>query len=475
MNKEKIIIDFKNKGGSITCAPNILKLLREKFSVTNPVYIKRRFDPRKYVVTPSGAFQLGLWYEIKSYLDTLKFPTSITVTPEFKAQFQPKIPYDKIETIQGFTYYDYQEEMIRQFLENGRGIGMLGTSGGKTLICGGFCKTLLVKNPTAKILIIVPNIGLLNQTYRDFTEKFSIDDVTIWGGGAIPDDSKSIMIANTQILLSDIKASVKRLKHYNYVIVDEVHTIGDRNNKINKVIYNIDTPNKFGLTGTMPDKLLAAWNIIGKIGPILLEESSYDIRKKGTATEVEVKVIICKHGKIPKIIDIDPNKPTAHYDNESLYLYTHKERNDFIMNLAEKLDGNVLILVDKLIHGNKLSMYKTKKKSFFVNGSMPVPERKAIQDRMEVEDDIIVTAMTQIFSTGISINNIKYVIFTAIGKSNIRVSQSIGRSMRLHPNKKKSYIFDIADNSPYSLSHLRIRLELYKEEKIDYTIKKIKL
>lgn len=475
MGKESVIVDYKNKGGLLKCSPTLLNILRAKFSVTNPVYTRRRFEPRKYAVTPSGAFQLGLWHEIKGALDELPYPVLTSETSEFKAQFSPKIPYDKIEEIPGFTYYEYQREMIKQFLENGRGIGILGTSGGKTLICGGFCKTILAKNPKAKILIIVPNIGLLSQTHGDFVDKFGIDNITMWGGGLLPDLTKNIVVSNSATLYSDVKASVQRFQDYDYVIVDEVHTIGDRSNKINKVIHNIKTPNKFGMTGTLPDKMLAAWNIIGKIGPILIEETSYNIRQKGTATEVEVKVFLCKHGKVPTLIPIDPNKPTSYYDNESLYLYTHKGRNDLIMKIAEKLNGNVLILVDKLIHGEALSKYKSKKKLYFINGSMPVPDRKAIQDQMEVQDDIIAVAMSQIFSTGISVNNIKYVIFVAIGKSNIRVCQSIGRTMRKHKNKSKSYIFDIADNTEYSMDHLKKRLGLYKEEKIVYSIKSINL
>lgn len=475
MIKERIVIDFKNKSGQIICAPHVLRLLREKFSVKNPVYTQRHFDPRKYAITPSGAFQIGLWFEIKSYLDEQYLPTSVETTTDFRKNYSPKIEYDKIETIPEFTYYDYQEEMIRQFLENGRGIGILGTSGGKTLICAGLCKTILAKKNDAKILIVVPNTGLLMQTYGEFVDKFMVTDVTTWGNKTLPDTSKNILIANTQILLSDIKASVKLLKDYDYVIVDEVHTLGDRKNQINKVIHNIITPHKFGLTGTLPKDLLKSWNIIGKIGPILLEETSFSIRQKGTATDVEVRILLCKHGPIPEIIPIDRDKPTAYYDNESLYLYTLKSRNDMIMKLAEKLDGNVLILVDKIVHGTELSNYKTEKKLDFIHGGVKVAERKKIQDNLEVTDNNIVVAMAQIFSVGISINNLKYVIFTAIGKSNIRVSQSIGRSMRKHINKDKSYIFDIADNSHYSLDHLRQRMALYKEDKISYTIKAIKL
>ena len=92
---------------------------------------------------------------------------------------------------------------------------------------------------------------------------------------------------------------------------------------------------------------------------------------------------------------------------------------------------------------------------------------------MEKNNNIICIAMSQIFSTGISINNLPFVIFSCIGKSLIKISQSIGRSMRLHENKDKSIIYDIADDTEYSFEHLKKRLKIYKDIKIPFEIKKI--
>jgi superfamily II DNA or RNA helicase len=104
-----------------------------------------------------------------------------------------------------------------------------------------------------------------------------------------------VLIANMQILSSDIEYTIEQLKDYDYVIVDEVHRVGQREtykknkkgqkvleHQLSKIIHNITTPNKWGLSGTLPDKLLACWNIIGKIGPILYEKSSYEVRQQGT-------------------------------------------------------------------------------------------------------------------------------------------------------------------------------------------------
>jgi superfamily II DNA or RNA helicase len=320
----------------------------------------------------------------------------------------------------------------------------------------------------------VPNIGLLNQTYKSFVEEFGLkyEQVTTWGDKKLPNLKANILLANNQILLSDVKASVDLLKDFDYVIVDEVHTLGDRTNKINKVIHNIKTPNKFGLSGTLPNDMFACWNILGKIGPILIEESSFSVRQKGTASNVKIMIVYCRHKKIPIVIPTTHNdQPTWEYENECTYIYTHKDRNDLIMELADKAEGNSLILVDKRLHGDALNKYKTKKELYYINGDMPVEERVKITDRMEKQNNIICIAMTQIFSVGISIKNLNNLIFCAIGKSNVRICQSIGRSMRLHENKELAKIFDIADNSKYSRDHLLLRVQIYKEEKIDYKIK----
>ena len=53
----------------------------------------------------------------------------------------------------------------------------------------------------------------------------------------------------------------------------------------------------------------------------------------------------------------------------------------------------------------------------------------------------------------------------------IKLIQSIGRGVRLHENKNKLFIFDIADNLLYGAKHLRRRKEIYEEEGFKTTTK----
>ena len=77
--------------------------------------------------------------------------------------------------------------------------------------------------------------------------------------------------------------------------------------------------------------------------------------------------------------------------------------------------------------------------------------------------------MSSIFSTGINIKNLPFIIFVDGGKSFIRTLQSIGRGLRLHENKPKLIVFDIFDNLKYSTRHAQQRQLFYDEEKIDWT------
>jgi len=97
-----------------------------------------------------------------------------------------------------------------------------------------------------------------------------------------------------------------------------------------------------------------------------------------------------------------------------------------------------------------------------------VKERKKIQELMERQKDIIIVAISKIFSTGINIKNLHYLVFASGGKAKIKIIQSIGRGLRLHNDKKELIIFDIADNLRYGQRHVEQRLSLYDSEHIKY-------
>lgn len=473
---ETLKIDFQKKNGILLGSPKIVKMVRDKFSIQNPSYQGRRFAPRLYSITPSGAFQVGLWNEIENYIRSLNLPVQMSLTDEFKKQYSPDTGIKNISKIDNFNYYDYQEDSISQLIKNGRGIALIATGGGKSLIQAGLVKTFLDNYPDYKILMTVPNVSLLNQLYYSFMDEYNIQNISRWGDGKTPDLTKNVLLANNQILISDIPGTLQIVQDFDVVIVDEVHTINEKKNKISKVIHNIKTPFKYGLTGTLPDSIMGAWNVLGKIGPIVYERNSYELRKQETITDVEIKIVLCKHIQKPVFVK-NPNAPTDAYNAEIDFVINNKERNAAIAKISNSLTGNILIVVDRLgyIDTLKVALENCNKKILVVTGDTSTDDRTAVQELMDSETGIICIAMSKCFSTGISIKNLHYAIFAYMGKGGVKTVQTIGRTVRKHFSKDKAIIFDMADDLLYSSRHLKERMKIYQDQKINYKITKIQL
>lgn len=135
-------------------------------------------------------------------------------------------------------------------------------------------------------------------------------------------------------------------------------------------------------------------------------------------------------------------------------------------------------MVDYIEHGQLIYEQVTKenpnKQIYYIRGDVEIKEREKIRKLMEVNNDVLVIAISKIFSTGINIKNLHYIVFAGGGKAKIKIIQSIGRGLRLHNGKKELIIVDIMDQLTYGMKHGDKRMNLYDEEKINYTITTIK-
>jgi superfamily II DNA or RNA helicase len=459
----------KNKLGQINTEDyQAIHLIREHFSIPNPAY--RRNSPyiqaRLYAITPSGKFETGLLGSMVSFLERNHY--QFEIDPELNRLYSPGINNPIIKSL-NLPYRNYQEASIIAAIKQGRGITLIPTAGGKTLICAGLIKNLRnnINNQEAKTLILVPTLQLVEQTADDFIS-YGLTNITKWSGDNIPNLQADIIVAGTQILLSE-KTDLSILDDIEILLIDECHILR-RNNKINKILNFIKTPFKFGFTGTLPSSEIDQWNIIGKIGPITYEQKTETLKKQTYVSDFKIVILKIKHTVVPKII-ANALSPTEAYHEELEFLMNSDRRNEIITNLSEKLSQNTLIMVDRIIHGeilyNKIKQ-KSQKQVYFIRGSTEIEDREYIRQLMAERNDVIVIAISKIFSTGINIPNLHNIVFASAGKSKIKIMQSIGRALRLHPTKKMAIIFDIADNIKYSIIHLKERKKLYQSENYEY-------
>lgn len=470
-----ITIDFYNDKKNlmqIVCDSDQLQLIRHHFSCPNPAAISRnKFIPKRlYAITPTGRFESGLLKEIKTYLQSNHFEYQIS--DEIK---QSKIIFEESKTVPlHIPYREYQENAIEMAIKENNGVIVVGTGGGKTLLTAGLILNLRkrIKNPNAKVLVTVPTIQLVEQTASDF-EEYGLTQISKWSGKNKLDPKANIIVAGTQYLVGK-NTDLSILNDIEILIMDECHVL-KRNNEINNIFKFINTPFKYGLTGSLPEEKIDQWNIIGKLGSIIFEKKTDELKKGEYVSDFQIYLIEIDHGKIN--FQFNPNSPTSKYENELSYLMSCKKRNDIIAKLVQKINKNTIIMVDRILHGEELmeSLQNICVDSpvYFIQGSTEIEDREKIKILMEKESNVIVVAISKIFSTGINIPNLHSIVFASAGKAKIKIVQSIGRALRLHPTKEKAYIFDIADNTYYGKIHKEERKKLYNIENYPFVEKKI--
>jgi len=472
-----INLDYNKKTRKLKISTEEMELfedLRENFSVKNESAqmmrakvgkARAKYIPdRKYAITPTGICAAGLYGEIEHWLIKEQV-TGVTYTKDFNDYIDVGFDYELYEDYGEYKLRDYQRSFLERGIKAGRGICVLGTGGGKTLLCASLIDTFFqnCEDPsTFKTIIIVPNLGLVNQTYDDFKDYGVTFKMTKWTGGSPPDPGANVVICNAGIFVRRFDTEeFDWIKYVDIALIDEVHGLTDAN-KITEKVSKIYTTNKYGFTGTLPASDIFKWGIIGAIGPIIFEKSSKELRDEGYLTNAQVRRL-----------EITYTSPigTEHADgftNELDFTYFNEYRNSVIKNVCVKYDKNILILVNHIRHGVHLEelLKDVGRPVHFIQGSVVVEERQKVIDMIESENGVIVIAISKIFSTGINTKNLHMLIFASGGKSFIRTVQSVGRGLRLHPSKVMFTIIDVCDMLHYAGEHAIKRMKYYDAERI---------
>lgn len=481
-----ISLEFDNKKKKGIYSGDYFDEVKEFFSVKNDAakFSRNRFSPsRKYVITSTGRFDPCLLSEIIKFLEKNSEYSAdkIKISPDLLKENNPshydwkKNPHFNLnEYPLALTLRDYQKEIVDKCLSYGRGTVILATAGGKTLVMASLLSKIYFLNKDFKACLIVPNRGLVEQTHNDFLEYKVPFTSSKWTGDDALNLSTNVIVCNTSILQSK-NSNLEWMKDVDVVIVDECHHI-KKSNEITKIIESCSTNHKFGFTGTMPEDKIDQWTIIGKLGPIIFQKKSYELRKDKHVVPAVAQVIEINYKNKP-IRSFGSNLATDNYRNEIDFLKRNSFRNDVIQKLANNSKNNVLILVDYIDHGeviyNQLKNNLKEKEVFYIKGDVEISDRERMKKIMEYKENVVCVAISKIFSTGINIKNLHYIIFGGGGKSKIKILQSIGRGLRLHASKTTLYIIDIADQLYYGIQHQNKRQEFYEQENISH--QKIKL
>lgn len=486
----KVTVDYlpnKNYCRFVIDDLDIFDRVREEFSVPNEAkkFVKgpnRRFIPdRIYFITPTGQCHFGIAPIILDWIKKNVNTRTVTYsfTDAYKERFTPQ-EWGEVRDDLKLKLRDYQKEAVHHALNQGFGTFVMGTGAGKSLTISSIIHNLFDKKKVKRVMILVPDNGLVVQFNNDLVNDYGLTQKVclFYDKFNTIDEDAEIIIANRPLFLARYAANEKFFKEkIDCLIVDEAHSI-KKDNKVSKFIEKMKCKYRYGFTGTLAENKEDKMRNLGLLGPIMYEKTSKELRDEGFLTSATVQILNLTYTKnICKGLE---------YQAEKEWLGICKERNEFLTKLLFTLRKNSLVMVNYLNHGFTLEEYLNKfnaslpeekrKKIYFIRGEVDTESREEVKKLMEKDDDIICIAITKIFSTGINIKNLHNIVLAAGGKSSVTVVQSIGRGLRLHPDKKELNIWDVVDkNYKYAAKHAEKRQEIYAKEKIPTKMRNISL
>ena len=372
---------------------------------------------------------------------------------------------------------DYQTSAIEHALKFKRALLVSPTGSGKSLMIYMILRWYLeASNKNA--LIVVPTTSLVEQLWKDFADYSSKDDSfdpnevhRIYAGKEKESFEQRVVITTWQ---SVFKMPRNWFEDFEMVVGDEAHLFKAKS--LTTIMGHLRNAwLRIGTTGTLDGTKVHKLVLEGAFGPVLNVTSTRKLIESDTLSELSIDVLHMQYSDVEKKAF---GRKT--YQEEVQYIVAHEKRNNFIKNLALAQKGNTLVLfnlVEK--HGKPLynlirDAAKIDRKVFYVSGEVGAIDREEIRTLVEKEKDAIIVASLGTFSTGINIKNLHNMVFAAPTKSQVRVLQSIGRSLRKSETGQPAKVYDLCDDfswkkrKNYTLGHGIERIGIYEKEELDF-------
>lgn len=345
---------------------------------------------------------------------------------ELRPYFNPK-----------FDYVEHQIRALSEMLKRTKGTIKAVTSSGKTEIFLAFCKITGVKT-----IIVAPKVDLAVQIYER-AQKAGLS-VGLMTGSKKSYSDEQVCVATPQmtLALSD--------KDFDCIIIDECHHAASKTYQ--DFLKKTKAKIMFGFSAT-PDTNEVDWLKIKQFcGDIIAEIKSDELVRHNVIVYPEITFIPMRQYETS-------DWPSA---NE-ICIIKNEERNLKIVELCEKSEKPVLVLIRNIEHGEELN--RLIPDSVFLSGRDDTGFRDEIFKKYENKEIPVLIGTMGILSEGISINAIRTLIIAQGGKSDIVATQSLGRALRRDgDDKQKAIVFDFYDiGNKFTEKHSIQRAKVYKQ------------
>jgi superfamily II DNA or RNA helicase len=456
---KKTILRIQNCYSWLYCEkPEVLNVLHENMRFREKGYFHSRLYKQKlwdgyteFFSKKTGRFLTGLLPEVKAALLHIKENyDTIDERQEFNFLFEQ---IDENFLSKNFKLYDYQVDLTNALLKYKRGVICAPTASGKTNIMLSILKALPENCPT---LVLANKTSLVQQNYEEII-KAGIKNVgRLYGKYKDP----NITTCSTVQSLHKIESILEKIK---VVIVDEIHeNMSKQPKKYFNKMKNCSvraavsaTPFKFG-----GKDLCQKWLVKGYFGPALKSKSAGGIL---TTSHLQDRGMLSKSRCVFYPVREPDLKYEIYMDAVTRGIAENWHFHEIIKNLALRLSGRTLILVERIAQGD--SLHSLIPGSLWVQGKDDLDTRKFVIDKLKTSKEKIVSIGTQqIFTAGINVMT-HNVINAAGGQADHQIIQRVGRGLRTAKDKEILNYYDfVFHNNEYLHEHSKKRIKILEKE-----------
>ena len=357
--------------------------------------------------------------------------------------------------------YPYQEKAVREAMKGLYGILESKAGSGKTQM-----GIALIKEYGRKALWLTHTVDLLNQS-RDRALRYMDKDLigTITAGKV--NIGKGVTFATVQTLSKLDLSQYKDM--WDVIIVDECHRVCGSPTQLSmfsKVLNSLSARHKYGLSATVhraDGMIIATKALIGDIVYSVPDEAIAD-----KVMQVGIKPIGTGIKISRECLNTDG---TLNYTRLINYLCGCSTRNNLIRDsIVNESNKSCLVLSDRLEHLENLIQLlppTIKPYAVMVSGKMTTKKgklerEKAIADMREGKKKYLF-ATYSLAAEGMDIPNLERLFMTTPVKDYARVTQSIGRIARTHPDKCQPIAYDFVDDIGYLVKMYKTRCKHYRK------------
>lgn len=430
------------------------------WAMKDPQYPEKLLDLKGKIVKSLLFQDEKGFYTYAGLAPYLSAKTRLPIDNQVQYPESKSLPWDNVPP---FKSYYYQTASVEELLKVKHGGVELGTGLGKSHII-----ELLVKNLGLQTVIMTPSTNISQQLYDNFVIRFGKKKVGRFFDGK-KELGKLITIANGQSLVKVTKDSEawKFFSKSQVFMADESHQCPAKT--LESVCFGLmaSTPYRFFFSATQMRNDGKDLVLEGITGSIVYTKTVKEGVDEGFLARPVFRTFKVRSESGYTSRDAAEMSRHHMYYNDNV----NREVAKIVNTVADTMP--TVILIDEIEQFVKLLPY-LRHKVGFAHGNLTPENKKSVPPEYWKSDpaqlvkefnkgEIPVLIGTSCINTGTDLKIVKMLVNLQGNKSEILVTQSVGRATRLAPGKTSCVIVDVdIENIPMLHKHYEIRKGIYQ-------------